>query len=57
MLGKVGTSGALPVSCNHLTWFVEISIILGSLVSKPGLDTCTLSPGLAYGCVLSGFRL
>ena len=49
MLGNVGITGADPEFNNHLVWLVLVCTILGSALSKPGLDTRTLSPTLEYG--------
>ena len=57
MLGNVGITGAVPWFNNHLVWLVPVCTILGSAVSKPGLDTRILSPGLEYGWASSGFKL
>ena len=48
-LGSVGITGAIPEFSNHLVWLELVCTILVSAVSKPGLDTCTLSPTLEYG--------
>ena len=57
MLGNVGITGEVPWFNNHLVWLVPVCTILGSAVSKPGLDTRILSPGLEYGWASSGFKL
>ena len=49
MFGNVGITGADPEFNNHLVWLVLVCTILGSAVSKPGLDIRTLSPTLEYG--------
>ena len=50
----MGTLTALPVPSIHLVWFVPTFTILESEVSKPGFDTCILSPTAEYGCESDG---